>query len=122
MLYTNRVSSSIYTRVLFHCYTCASVGFDEKKKRTPSVLYGPTVGTRNYRFRVHYHCTHRDIYMKKKNPNHYINTHTINTRIVLLYWLGVRRDDDAGSRDRIIVMYTTKFGGRPSRMGYHACR
>lgn len=93
MLYTNRVSSSIYTRVLFHCYTCASVGFDEKKKRTPSVLYGPTVGTRNYRFRVHCHCTHRDINMKKKKfePLHKHAHDKYAYSIIILAWRATRR-------------------------------
>lgn len=93
MLYTDRVSSSIYTRVLFHCYTCASVGFDEKKNRTPSNLHGPTIDKSIYRLRMHcYWYASGYLYEKEKTEPLHKHAHDKYAySIIILAWRATRR-------------------------------
>lgn len=93
MLYTDRISLSIYTRVLFHCYTCANVGFDKKKNRTPSVLHGPTIGARNYRFHVHCHW-YASGYLYEKEKTEPLHKHAHDKyvySIIILAWRATQR-------------------------------
>lgn len=113
------ISSGVYIGFipLLHIIVCVRAHrfWREKRKQYPApVLHGPTIGTRSYRFVCSGYWYVSAICIEKIKSPH---THTHNTYGVLAWG-----EDDGGLRDRIIVMYMAKFGGRPSRRGFHAWR